>query len=118
MRFQRTRDSGAQHQKWSKCKNISMIDDMFPHIGTLLDVSEHIVAHVLCKIGIMKIRNNSIVTTLPPTWDDFMRSIFFASNKIEVTKVKMMMIKCALMNIGIIGDAPNNLHEACAEKMK
>ena len=53
-----------------------MIDDVFPHIGALLGVPECTMACALHDIGGMKIGNNSVVTTSPPMWDDFMRSIF------------------------------------------
>ena len=45
-------------------------------------------------------------------WDDFMRGILLTSDETQVMQVKMMRIKHALMKIGSIGDAPNNLCEA------
>ena len=58
-----------------------MTDDTFPHIGTLLGVSECTVACTFQKIDVMNVRNNSVVTSSPPILDDFTRGNFFTSNK-------------------------------------
>ena len=47
--------------------------------------------------------------------DKFVSGNLFASNKIEAMQVKTMRINHALMKIGMTGDAPNVLHEACAK---
>ena len=44
-----------------------------------------------------------------------MRGNLFTSNKTEARQVKMTRIKHALMKMRTIGDAPNNLHEACTK---
>ena len=85
-----------------------MIDGMFLHIGELLGAPEYTVSR-------MKIRNNSAVTTLPPTWDDFTRGNLLTSSKTEVTQAKTMRIKHTLMKIGMTGDTPDGLRKARAK---
>ena len=88
----------------------STINDLFPHIGTLLGIPEYIVAYILFKIGVMKIRKDKVgVTTSPMMWNDFMRGNLLTINEMEITQVRIMKVRYTLMKIGAISESPNVL---------
>ena len=94
-----------------------MIDHIFLYKGALLGMLKCTVAHILHKISIIKIRNNSIVI-LPLMQNNFTSSNLLTSKRIEVTQVKIIRIKYTLMKIEIIGDTPTNLYKAWTKKTK